>query len=227
MRSGSSLNRFLFIVLIMAGFISCQQGKNKAETQRVAAMVPDIGAMKISSAVSCTKGLTPGDSTIFMNGGGSAFITTAENEITGDPEKIAGMVYIPGGTFSMGAVNPVGITEGGHEAMDDARPIHQVYVDPFYMDETKVTNRQFAEFVKATGYVTVAEQKPTKEEFPGAPEEALVAGSVVFSPPCPPGGTERSPAMVAICACRQLAQSIGPAQRYYRQRELSRGAHCV
>src|SRR5690606_9617600 len=88
MRSGSPLNRFLFIVLIMAGFISCQQGKNKAETQQVAAMVPDIGAMKISSAVSCTKGLTPGDSTIFMNSGGSAFITTAENKITGDPEKI-------------------------------------------------------------------------------------------------------------------------------------------
>ena len=43
--------------------------------------------------------------------------------------------------------------------------------------------RQFAEFVKATGYVTVAERKPTAEEFPDAPPENLVAGSVVFTPP--------------------------------------------
>jgi formylglycine-generating enzyme required for sulfatase activity len=51
------------------------------------------------------------------------------------------------------------------------------------MDASEVTNKQFAAFVKATGYVTVAEQKPTREEFPTAPEENLVAGSVVFSPP--------------------------------------------
>jgi sulfatase modifying factor 1 len=54
------------------------------------------------------------------------------------------------------------------------------------MDETEVTNEQFAAFVKATGYVTVAEKKPTREEFPEAPEENLVAGSVVFSPPAHP-----------------------------------------
>ena len=40
----------------------------------------------------------------------------------------------------------------------------------------------FAAFVKATGYITVAEQKPTKEEFPDAPEENLIAGSVIFTP---------------------------------------------
>lgn len=65
----------------------------------------------------------------------------------------------------------------------DARPIHRVYVDGFHMDATEVTNAQFAAFVKATGYHTVAEQKPTRDEFPGAPDANLVAGSVVFSPP--------------------------------------------
>jgi formylglycine-generating enzyme required for sulfatase activity len=93
------------------------------------------------------------------------------------------MVFIPGGTFSMGGVNPVGMQDGGHEAMDDARPVHQVYVDAFYMDETEVTNAQFEAFVKATGYVTIAEKKPTKEEFPTAPDDMLIAGSVVFTPP--------------------------------------------
>jgi len=92
------------------------------------------------------------------------------------------MVWIPGGEFSMGAIDPWHLEHGGHEAMADTRPIHRVSVDPFWMDATEVTNEQFAAFVKATGYVTVAEKKPTREEFPGAPEENLVAGSVVFTP---------------------------------------------
>jgi formylglycine-generating enzyme required for sulfatase activity len=97
----------------------------------------------------------------------------------------AGMVYIPGGEFSMGSLDPVA-TEmfcGGDEPMNDARPIHRVSVNGFFMDATEVTNEEFDRFVKATGYVTVAERKPTREEFPGVPEEKLVAGSVVFSPP--------------------------------------------
>ena len=183
MRTRLMLNSFLFIAITITGLAFCGQKKNKMNTAQVAAITPGISAMKIGSAISCTKGLTPGDSTIFMNGGGSAMIATVENAMPADLKKVTGMAYIPGGTFSMGGVNPVGITEGGHETMDDARPIHQVYVDPFYMDETEVTNQQFAAFVKATGYVTVAEQKPTKEEFPGVPEDALVAGAVVFTPP--------------------------------------------
>ncbi len=61
-------------------------------------------------------------------------------------------------------------------------PIHRVYVDGFYMDATAVTNAEFEKFVKATGYVTIAERTPTREEFPNAPPESLVAGSIVFTP---------------------------------------------
>jgi formylglycine-generating enzyme required for sulfatase activity len=50
------------------------------------------------------------------------------------------------------------------------------------MDQTEVTNAQFAAFVKATGYVTVAERTPAKEEFPDAPDGNLVPGSIVFTP---------------------------------------------
>jgi formylglycine-generating enzyme len=50
------------------------------------------------------------------------------------------------------------------------------------MDATDVTNAEFEKFVQATGYVTIAERAPTKEEFPTAPPENLVAGSVVFTP---------------------------------------------
>ena len=83
----------------------------------------------------------------------------------------------------MGAKDPTSLPEGGHETMEDARPIHRVYVDGFWMDATDVTNAQFERFVKATGYVTVAERKPLAKDFPGVPEEKLVAGSLVFTPP--------------------------------------------
>ena len=94
-----------------------------------------------------------------------------------------GMVWIPGGEFSMGGQDPPDMDTVGMQATTDSRPIHRVYVDGFFMDKTDVTNAQFAEFVKATGYVTIAEKTPTAEEFPGAPPENLYAGGVVFSPP--------------------------------------------
>ena len=94
-----------------------------------------------------------------------------------------GMVWIPGGEFSMGAADPPGMDIVGMNATTDSRPIHRVYVDGFFMDATDVTNAQFAAFVKATGYVTIAEKTPTQADFPGAPPENLIAGGVVFSPP--------------------------------------------
>jgi formylglycine-generating enzyme len=94
-----------------------------------------------------------------------------------------GMIWIPGGEFSMGAIDPAATDEVGMQAAADARPIHRVYVDGFWMDETDVTNDEFARFVRATGYVTIAERKPKAEDFPGAPPENLYAGGTVFSPP--------------------------------------------
>jgi formylglycine-generating enzyme required for sulfatase activity len=96
------------------------------------------------------------------------------------------MVWIPGGEFSMGASDPADMNPVGMNATADARPIHRVFVDGFFMDATDVPNAQFEKFVKATGYVTVAECKPRAEDFSGAPPENLVAGSVVFSPPSHP-----------------------------------------
>jgi formylglycine-generating enzyme len=95
-----------------------------------------------------------------------------------------GMVWIPGGEFSMGARDPMDRNDMvGMQATTDSRPVHRVAVDGFWMDATEVTNEQFARFVKATGYLTVAERKPSQEDFPTAPPEELVPGSVVFTPP--------------------------------------------
>ncbi len=97
-----------------------------------------------------------------------------------------GMVWIPGGEFSMGTEDPTDMVCGGPDSMPDARPIHRVYVDGFWMDATEVTNDQFEKFVAATGYVTVAERKPSQSDFPDAPPENLVPGSVVFKPTSEP-----------------------------------------
>lgn len=114
-----------------------------------------------------------------------AFGLTVADSATPPGPAPEGMAWIPGGEFSMGAADPLAQDANivGMKATEDSRPIHRVRVHGFWMDKTEVTNREFAKFVKATGYVTVAERKPTLEEFPGAPPENLVAGSVVFAPP--------------------------------------------
>ncbi|OCB68979.1 sulfatase-modifying factor 1 [Flavobacterium glycines] len=107
---------------------------------------------------------------------------TIENKNNKPKQAPMGMVWIPGGEFSMGSnfdseslCSIKGIT-------NDARPIHRVYVDGFWMDKTEVSNKAFAKFVKATGYVTVAERKPLPEELPGVSLDKLIAGSAVFTP---------------------------------------------
>lgn len=111
------------------------------------------------------------------------FGATVANTMSAPSPAPLGMAWIPGGEFSMGAQDPPDMDDVGMKATLDSRPVHRVYVDSFFMDKTDVTNAEFAKFVKATGYVTVAERKPRAEDYPGAPPENLVAGSVVFAPP--------------------------------------------
>jgi formylglycine-generating enzyme required for sulfatase activity len=91
------------------------------------------------------------------------------------------MVWIPGGSFDMGSEGPF--------AGPEERPVHSVEIDGFFIDIHTVTNRRFREFVDATGYVTVAERAPDeamlKRQLPERatlPPEALVPGSLVFTP---------------------------------------------
>ena len=106
-------------------------------------------------------------------------------EITQDKKESAptGMVWIPGGEFTMGTDDP--------ESYEPERPAHRVKVTGFWMDATEVTNLQFKKFVEATGYVTMAEKKPEWEQLkkqmppgtPRPPEANLVPGSLTFTPP--------------------------------------------
>ncbi len=111
------------------------------------------------------------------------FEATVENRERPEGEGPVGMVWIPGGEFSMGIADPRGLPSGGNGGMEDARPIHRVRVDGFWMDKTPVTNAEFARFVEETGYVTVAERPLDPREFPGVPSENLAPGSLVFATP--------------------------------------------
>ena len=110
-------------------------------------------------------------------------IATVANRWRPETAAPSGMVWVPGGEFSMGAkLDGAGNCCELPMASNDAGPIHRVRVDGFWMDATTVTNAQFEEFVRATNYITVAERAPTREEFPTASKENLFAGSVVFVP---------------------------------------------
>jgi formylglycine-generating enzyme required for sulfatase activity len=92
---------------------------------------------------------------------------------TSSPTAPPGMVAIPGGTFRMGS---------DRHYLEEA-PAHRVTVDGFWIDRYPVTNREFKAFVRATGYVTFAQQMPQAENYPGALPHMLYVGSLVFTPP--------------------------------------------
>ena len=71
---------------------------------------------------------------------------------------------------------------GSERHYAEEAPAHRVSVDGFSIDAYAVTNEQFAGFVEATGYVTVAERPLDPADYPGAPLENLVPGSLVFQP---------------------------------------------
>ncbi len=80
------------------------------------------------------------------------------------------MVWIPAGSFTMGSA----------DYYPEEGPLTEFSIEGFWMDRYEVTNAQFANFVAATGYVTVAERQPQPEDFPDLPAENLMPGSVVF-----------------------------------------------
>ena len=82
-----------------------------------------------------------------------------------------GLRWVPGQTYTMGS----------DRHYPEESPAHPVAVDGFWLEAHQVTNAQFAAFVDATGYVTVAERPLDPADFPGAPVENLQPGSMVFT----------------------------------------------
>ncbi|MDX2091479.1 MAG: formylglycine-generating enzyme family protein [Kofleriaceae bacterium] len=87
--------------------------------------------------------------------------------------EFVGMARVPRGTFMMGS----------DKHYPEEAPAHEVTVDAFWMDVHTVTNAEFARFVEATGYVTLAEKPADPAMYPGAKPEMLAPSSVVFHRP--------------------------------------------
>ena len=134
----------------------------------------------------------------------------SEDGRTGD------MVWIPGGTFRMGS---------DHHYPEEA-PAHRVTVDGFWIDRTPVTNRQFKQFVNATGHKTFAEIPPDPKDYPGALPHMLYAGSLVFAPPQSTVRSARLEPVVDLHEGRRLAPSLRAEEQHQRARRSSGGA-CV
>ena len=90
-----------------------------------------------------------------------------------EQSDLPNMNWIPGGTFRMGS----------EKHYPEEAPVHRVTVSGFWIDRTPVTNRQFKQFVRATGHKTFAEIPPDPKNYPGALPHMLYAGSLVFTPP--------------------------------------------
>ena len=104
------------------------------------------------------------------------------------------MAWIPGGPFRMGS----------DEHYPEERPVHDVAVDGFWMDEHQVTVAEFRRFVKATGHVTVAERRARRRPtIPDADPELLVPGSLVFRQTARSRRPRRLPELVALGAGRR------------------------
>ena len=93
------------------------------------------------------------------------------------------MIAVPGGTFAMGS-----------EAFyPEEAPVRRVRVDTFRIDAVPVTNTEFADFVAATGHVTLAEMAPDPKDYPGMLPELAQPGSLVFDPPPGPVSLTNGP----------------------------------
>ena len=153
------------ILLIALGI--CGIAQNRARGNQSA--IPQSAASQSDSPMQCDSGLSR------HSLHAAALTETLATESKPTPDRSAspwGMVWIPSGRFWMGTNH-----------MEDAQPVHQVEVKGFWMDRNDVTNEEFAKFVKATGYATIAERPLDPKEFPNLAPEDLAPGSVVFTPP--------------------------------------------
>src|SRR5450755_1998419 len=156
-----SVRRILVLLLCICGIVM----NRSAGTQNAAAQA--------SSPVQCDSGMSR--HSLHAAALKSVAYPLASANSGSSLNAPAGMVWIPGGRFWMGT-----------DHMDDAKPVHEVEVKGFWMDSTDVTNEQFERFVKATGYLTIAERPLNQREFPNLAPDELAAGSVVFTPAANP-----------------------------------------
>ena len=116
------------------------------------------------------------------------------------PSATDGLAWIPAQTYTMGS----------DQHYPEEAPAHRVSIDGFWIETRQVSNAQFEAFVDATGYVSVAERPLDPADFPGAPEENLQPGSMVFTRTAGPVNLRHINLWWTWTAGRVLASSAGP-----------------
>lgn len=171
------------IIMLALSLAGCKNGgkdqnKNNSLTDSTAIVDGSTShdARQGKMAMDCTLCKEPSRGKLLMGEAGTGTDSSMDAGIhtTGDGKgnDTAKMAFIEGGSFQMGS-----------DQFVDAQPIHRVHVSSFYMDTHEVTNDQFARFVAATNYITVAERPLNPKDYPGVPVDKLVPGSGVFTPP--------------------------------------------
>jgi formylglycine-generating enzyme required for sulfatase activity len=166
--------KYLICILLVFCFACKQKSQPQINTK------PQLVSVKKSNKVCCESNIPARFASLEAQPANSLTASSA------DKSSHEGMVWIKTGTFMMGADNK--------QAAEDEYPKHKVTVSGFWIDATEVTNAQFAQFVKATGYITTAEKKPDWNELkkqlpPGTPkpdDKLLVPASLVFTSPKQP-----------------------------------------
>lgn len=162
--------RYSSLLFLLLSIVACKQ-----HTQVTGSITAPVTAAVHKAPLCCESNIPKRFASLTSQKPDISAITSAKDH--------KGMIWIKAGNFQMGADNK--------QAYEDEYPKHKVAVHGFWMDATEVTNAEFAQFVKATGYITTAERKPDWNELkkqlpPGTAKPAdsvLVAASLVFDPP--------------------------------------------
>ena len=160
-RSGSGLARW-----------ATQIGRTRPLTQTAlyAAALVGVGAAQAQRLCESYKGMPPASMTTSMPASTASASTPSPTGSAGLPP---GMVALPGGRFTMGS----------DRFYREEKPLREARVGPFAILRHEVTNAQFAAFVAATGYKTVAERPLDARQFPKLKPQELLPGSLVFRQP--------------------------------------------
>ena len=187
--SNLNFKNIVFVLFTVMFFLSVNiMAQQKKDTPNKNAISKTVGPKTISTkkivAAPVNKKVTPANKVANTDTLKSCCskIPSRFNSFGQKVDKHDGMVWIPAGNFMMGGDN--------EQARKDEYPKHGVKVNGFYMDATEVTNAQFSEFVKATGYITTAEKDINWEEIksqvppntPKPPDSVLKAASLIFVP---------------------------------------------
>jgi formylglycine-generating enzyme required for sulfatase activity len=187
--SNLNFKNIVFVLFTVMFFLSVNiMAQQKKDTPNKNAISKTVGPKTISTkkivAAPVNKKVTPANKVANTDTLKSCCskIPSRYNAFGQKVDKHDGMVWIPAGNFMMGGDN--------EQARKDEYPKHGVKVNGFYMDATEVTNAQFSEFVKATGYITTAEKDINWEEIksqvppntPKPPDSVLKAASLIFVP---------------------------------------------